>query len=55
MWYSHFNAEKGTDIPRVYGTTTSGTDWRFLKLEGSKLHIDTGAYQIVQCDKICTV
>ena len=47
-----FNAEKGNDIPRVYGTTTSGTDWRFLKLEGSKLHIDTAAYQIVQCDKI---
>ena len=47
-----FNAEKGNDIPRVYGTTTSGTDWRFLKLEGSKLHIDTAAYQIVQCSKI---
>lgn len=47
-----FNAEKGNDIPRVYGTTTSGTDWRFLKLEGSTLHIDTAAYQIVQCDKI---
>ena len=28
-----FNAEKGNDIPRVYGTTTSGTDWRFLKLD----------------------
>ena len=47
-----FNAEKGNDIPRIYGTTTSGTDWRFLKLEGRKLHIDTAAYQIVQCDKI---
>ena len=47
-----FNAEKGNDIPLVYGTTTSGTDWRFLKLEGSKLHIDTAAYQIVQCSKI---
>ena len=47
-----FNKEKGNDIPRVYGTTTSGTDWRFLKLEGPKLHIDTAAYQIAQCDKI---
>ena len=47
-----FNAEKGNDIPHVYGTTTSGTDWRFLKLEGSKLYIDTAAYQIVQCSKI---
>ncbi len=47
-----FNGEKGNDISRIYGATTSGTDWRFLKLEGLKLHIDTAAYQIVQCDKI---
>ncbi len=47
-----YNAEKGNDIPRIYGTTTSGTDWRFLKLEELTLHIDTAPYQIVQCDKI---
>ena len=47
-----FNAEKGNDIPCVYGTTTSGTDWRFLKLEGKKLYIDRTIYQIAQCDKI---
>ena len=47
-----FNAEKENDIPRVYGATTSGTDWRFLKLEGQKLHIDIAVYQITQCDKI---
>ena len=47
-----FNAEKGNEIPYIYGTTTSGTDWRFLKLEGQKLHIDIEPYQISQCDKI---
>ena len=47
-----FNAEKGNDIPRIYGTITSGIDWLFLKLEDKKLHIDMAAYQIVQCDKI---
>lgn len=47
-----FNAEEGNDIPRVYGATTSGIDWLFLKLEGKKLYIDMAAYQIVQCDKI---
>ena len=47
-----FNAEKGNDIPCIYGATTSGTDWRFLKLEGQRLHIDIEAYQIAQCDKI---
>ncbi len=47
-----FNAERGNDIQRVYGTTTTGTEWLFLKLEGQKLHIDMMGYQITQCDKI---
>ena len=47
-----FNKEKGNDIPCVYGATTSGTDWRFLKLEDKRLYIDRTIYQIVQCDKI---
>ena len=47
-----FNAERGNDIPCIYGATTSGTDWRFLKLEGKKLYIDRTIYHILQCDKI---
>ena len=47
-----FNKEKGNDISCIYGTTTSGTEWRFLKLEGERLHIDRAVYQITQCDKI---
>ena len=47
-----FNKEKGNNIRCVYGVTTSGTDWLFLKLEGQKLHIDMGVYAIGQCDKI---
>ncbi len=47
-----FNAEKENSIPYVYGTTTSGTDWLFLKLEGQKLHIDMAVYTITQYDKI---
>ena len=47
-----FNAEKGNQIPCVYGATTSGTEWQFLKLEKQKLHIDIADYQIAQCDKI---
>ena len=48
----YFNAEEGNDIPRVYGATTSGTEWRFLKLEGKKIHIDMLPYQIERCDKV---
>lgn len=47
-----FNTNRNNEIPRIYGATTSGTDWRFLKLEGQNLHIDIEPYQIVQCDKI---
>ena len=47
-----FNIEKDNDIPYIYGATTSGTDWRFLKLEGQRLHIDMVIYPIAQCDKI---
>ena len=47
-----FNKEKGNVIPHIYGATTSGTEWRFLKLEGVRLHIDRAVYPIAQCDKI---
>ena len=47
-----FNAEKGNDIPYVYGAVTSGTEWLFLKLAGRQLSIDMAAYQIERCDKI---
>ena len=47
-----FNAEKGNDIPYIYGASTTGIDWVFLKLEGKHLHIDMATYQIAQCDKV---
>ena len=47
-----FNADAGNEIPCVYGATTSGTEWLFLKLEGQTLSIDLGTYPIAQCDKI---
>ena len=47
-----FNAEKGNDIPYIYGASTTGIDWVFLKLEKKCLHIDMTTYQIAQCDKL---
>ena len=47
-----FNAEKGNDIPCIYGASTTGVDWIFLKLEEKSLHIDMTIYQIAQCDRI---
>ena len=47
-----FNAEAGNEIQRVYGATTTGVMWRFMKLEGQRLSIDMAVYQLVQCEQI---
>ncbi|RKU14484.1 hypothetical protein C6501_08185 [Candidatus Poribacteria bacterium] len=47
-----FNAERGNDIPCIYGAATTGIDWQFLKLEGKSLHIDMVIYTIERCDRI---
>ncbi len=47
-----FNAQRENRILCIYGVSTTGADWRFLKLEGQKLHIDTEFYAIHACDKI---
>ncbi len=41
-----FNQKKGTDIDTIYGATTSGTEWLFLKLEGNVIYIDVERYSI---------
>lgn len=47
-----FNQQKGNNIACIYGATTTGTEWLFLKLEGQKLYIDMSVYAIERCDKI---
>ena len=47
-----FNAERGNDIPCVYGASTTGIDWLFLKLKEKRLHFDMSTYTIERCDRI---
>ena len=47
-----FNSERGNDIPCVYGASTTGVQWLFLKLQGKCLHIDMTPYTIARCDRI---
>jgi hypothetical protein len=47
-----FNERDGTPVPAVYGCVTSGTNWRFLKLEGQTLFIDATEYHIREAGKI---
>ena len=48
----HFNTQKGNVIPVIYGASTTGTVWQFLKLEGQQLYIDREPYSIRECAKI---
>jgi hypothetical protein len=41
-----FNDREGKPLPAVYGCVTSGSVWRFLKLEGAKLFIDRTEYHL---------
>ena len=44
-----FNAEKGNDIRCIYGASTTGIEWQFLKLEEKHLHIDMTSYTLERC------
>ena len=47
-----FNEREGTPIAAVFGCVSSGSNWRFLKLEGSKLVIDQPEYYLRDAAKI---
>ncbi len=47
-----FNEEEGNQIPVIYGAVTSGTVWRFLKLEGKIVSIDAIEYYLSDVGKI---
>jgi hypothetical protein len=47
-----FNEEEGNQIPVIYGAVTSGTVWRFLKLEGKIVDIDAIEYYLRDVGKI---
>ncbi|MBP5974666.1 hypothetical protein HW132_18485 [Brasilonema sp. CT11] len=41
-----FNEANNIPIPTIYGSVSSGTAWRFLKLEGQILSIDFNDYPV---------
>lgn len=47
-----FNEAKQQPIPTVYGCISSGTQWRFLKLEGQTVTIDLTDYPLPPVEKI---
>ncbi|MBD2608575.1 hypothetical protein H6G81_29660 [Scytonema hofmannii FACHB-248] len=47
-----FNEKRGQPLTAVYGTVTSGTQWRFLKLEGQTVTIDLTDYSLPPIEEI---
>lgn len=47
-----FNQAKEQPIPSVYGCVSSGTQWRFLKLEGQTVTIDLVDYPLPPIEQI---
>ncbi|MEO0407959.1 MAG: hypothetical protein AAF289_11465 [Cyanobacteria bacterium P01_A01_bin.135] len=47
-----FNQQQRQPIETVYGTVTSGTVWRFLKLEGSCVSVDLTDYPLPPVEQI---
>ncbi len=47
-----FNEAKGKPISVIYGSVSSGTQWRFLKLEAKIVSIDLNDYALPPVDEI---
>ncbi len=47
-----FNDREGKPIELIYGAVTSGTNWRFLRLQGQTIEIDESEYFINQIEQI---
>lgn len=47
-----FNARNHEAIPTIYGVVTTGSLWRFLKLEQIRVSVDTLEYSLQQLDSI---
>ena len=41
-----FNERQGRIVPAMYGATTTGFEWLFMRLEESNVHVDKQLYQL---------
>ena len=47
-----FNHGKGNEVRSIYGCVTTGTNWKFLILEGTTVYKDQIEYYLKEVDKI---
>jgi hypothetical protein len=47
-----FNERTGNEVSTIYGAVTTGSIWKFMKLEGSVINIDLTEYYLKDVNKI---
>jgi hypothetical protein len=47
-----FNQQRGHPKDKIFGVVTSGTDWRFLQLEGTQAVLDLREYGLAELERI---
>jgi len=47
-----FNAEEGRTMETLYGIVTTGTDWKFLQMQGTAVTVDADIYFLAEVEKI---
>ena len=47
-----FNTNAANSIDTLYGIVTTGTEWKFLRLQGTNVTIDADEYFLNQPEKI---
>ncbi|BAY63246.1 hypothetical protein NIES22_33320 [Calothrix brevissima NIES-22] len=47
-----FNQQKGNEIETIYGSVTTGTNWKFIRLTGKIIEIDLNEYFLNDVGKI---
>jgi hypothetical protein len=50
-----FNQKRGREVPRVHGVVTTGSLWKFLRLEGDVISLDPREYPITELDRVVGV
>jgi hypothetical protein len=47
-----FNQARGQAREKIFGVVSSGTDWRFLQLEGTQVTLDIREYSLTELEAI---
>jgi hypothetical protein len=47
-----FNQRRNNEVPTIFGTVTTGSNWKFMRLEGDVVSVDLTEYFLSQVEKV---